>query len=421
MIESARHALSAGWKRIQLGDVGEIVSGVTLGRKTNGAATRRIPYLRVANVKDGRLDLSDLNAIEVTNAEIEKLRLKWGDLLLTEGGDRDKLGRGTFWEERIPECIHQNHIFRVRFDLNLCWPPFVSAQIGSPYGKAYFISHTKQTTGIATINQRVLAGFPLMLPSLPKQKRITAVLDEQMAAVERARAAAQARLEAAKNIRHAYFRRGFRNITPLAAGPDRDTAPPGWKWRLLTTLARLESGHTPSRYHPEWWRGTIPWIALPDIRELDGKVAYETSEYTNEAGIANSSARVLPAGTVVMSRTASLGFVTIMGRGMATSQDFVNWVCGPDLDPHFLALLMQASRRYVRSLSSGAVHQTVYVSTVKAFEVCVPPLPQQRRITRSLSEQLEGAEKVRLALEEEFASVNALPAAIRRRAFSGEL
>src|SRR5262245_16580597 len=158
---------------------------------------------------------------------------------------------------------------------------------------------------------------------------------------------------------------------PLTVDVHPPAAPDGWRWRKLTELARLESGHTPSRRHPEWWGGSIPWIALPDIRRLDGKIAQETAEYVNELGLENSSARLLPAGTVVLSRTASVGFVTIMGRPMATSQDFVNWVCGSDLDPTFLALLLRASRGYIRSLASGAVHKTVYVPAVKAFKVCV--------------------------------------------------
>ncbi len=198
-------------------------------------------------------------------------------------------------------------------------------------------------------------------------------------------------------------------------------APRGWAWKRLVTLARLESGHTPSRGHPEWWGGIIPWIALPDIRGLDGKVAFETREYTNDAGIANSAARVLPAGTVVLSRTASVGFVTIMGREMATSQDFVNWVCGPELDPHFLALLLRASRQYIRSLSSGAIHQAVYMPTVQAFEVCVPPLVEQKRIAAALTERLAEADRMYKVVAEELAAMEALPAALLRRAFSGEL
>src|SRR5436190_10911525 len=165
-------SVPATWRRILLGDVAEIVSGVTLGRKLGAGNTRRVPYLRVANVKDGFLELSDVYEIEATEAEILKLRLRRGDLLLTEGGDADKLGSGTFWQEQLPVCIHQNHIFRVRFDLDHFSPDFIAAQIGSPYGKAYFFRHAKQTTGIATINQRVLAGFPLLVPPITEQRRI---------------------------------------------------------------------------------------------------------------------------------------------------------------------------------------------------------------------------------------------------------
>lgn len=124
------------WPKKLLGEVGEIVSGITLGRKLNDAQTCRVRYLRVANVKDGYLDLSNVYEIEATDAEIAKLRLRFGDLLLTEGGDPDKLGRGTFWQDQIPECIHQNHIFRVRFNREHFWPPFISAQMASSYGKA---------------------------------------------------------------------------------------------------------------------------------------------------------------------------------------------------------------------------------------------------------------------------------------------
>jgi len=99
------------------------------------------------------------------------------------------------------------------------------------------------------------------------------------------------------------------SAAPLSAGRPGKESPPGWWWFRLTDLARLETGRTPSRNHPEWWGGSIPWISLADIRELDGKVAKDTLECTNEHGIANSAARVLPEGSVVLSRTASVGFV----------------------------------------------------------------------------------------------------------------
>jgi type I restriction enzyme, S subunit len=110
-----------------LGEIGEIVSRVTLGRKLDVRRTRRIAYLRVANVKDGYLDLSDVYEIDATGPEVVKLGLRPGDLLLTEGGDADKLGRGACWHGDIPECIHQNHIFRVRPDPERVLSEFVSA------------------------------------------------------------------------------------------------------------------------------------------------------------------------------------------------------------------------------------------------------------------------------------------------------
>jgi len=195
MLGEEEHRLPEGWRTTRLEDAGDIVSGITLGRRPT-AATRSVPYLRVANVKDGYLELSDIYEFEATEREIQKCKLKRGDLLLTEGGDADKLGRGTFWRNEIPECIHQNHIFRVRFNPREMHPPFISSQIASPYGKRYFGRHAKQTTGIATINKMVLLNFPLLVPPLPEQRRIAKILGEQMAAAEKARAAAEAQPKA---------------------------------------------------------------------------------------------------------------------------------------------------------------------------------------------------------------------------------
>ena len=197
------------WPKRNLGDAGQIRSGVTLGRQVSGARTRSVPYLRVANVRDGRLDLSNVYQIEATEDEIRKLQLRWGDILLTEGGDPDKLGRGTFWEEQLPECIHQNHIFRVRFDSTDFLPQFVSAQIGSSYGKAYFLSHAKQTTGIATINQKVLAAFPVMSPPVLEQRHIVAKLSAQMATAEWTGTTLEAQLATIKKLPAALLRRAF--------------------------------------------------------------------------------------------------------------------------------------------------------------------------------------------------------------------
>jgi type I restriction enzyme S subunit len=202
-------AATRDWPCRPLRDLAEIVSGITLGRKPPTDPVRPVAYLRVANVKDGYLALDDVYSIEASDSEIEKLRLRRGDLLLTEGGDPDKLGRGTFWEEQIQECIHQNHIFRVRFETAMVLPEFAAAQVGSQYGKRYFLKYAKQTTGIATINQRVLGEFPFLLPPPEQQQAIIDRLRLELAAAKQVRAAAEAELAAVKALPATLLRRAF--------------------------------------------------------------------------------------------------------------------------------------------------------------------------------------------------------------------
>ncbi len=153
-----------------LGDVAEICSGITKGRKT-AETTRGVPYLAVSNVQDRHLRLDNVKSIEATEAEIERYQLKVNDLLLTEGGDPDKLGRGSLWDGSIPECIHQNHVFRVRVRDHAIDPVFLNWLVGSSRGKQYFVRSAKQTTGIASINMSQLRRFPLLRPPRELQVR----------------------------------------------------------------------------------------------------------------------------------------------------------------------------------------------------------------------------------------------------------
>ncbi len=186
----------------------------------------------------------------------------------------------------------------------------------------------------------------------------------------------------------------------------------------MNSVARLESGHTPSRRHPEWWGGDVPWLALPDIRKLHGKRAYETTETINDAGLANSSARLLPVGTVCLCRDASIGFVTMLGRPMATSQHFCNWVCDPDcLDPEFLMYAFMASFDYLRELGSGSVLKTIYMPTIQSFHINAPAITEQRRIARMLRDQLAAAEVLQTRLAQRQAEIERLPQRILAAAF----
>lgn len=194
----------------------------------------------------------------------------------------------------------------------------------------------------------------------------------------------------------------------LSVGNPKRDAPTGWSWLPLASVARMESGHTPSRKRPDYWGGDIPWIGIKDAKRFHGSEISETLETTNERGIANSSARILPKGTVCLSRTASVGYVVKMGRDMATSQDFANWVCSNRLDPDFLVHLLLAEGGAFSRFSSGSVHQTIYYPELKAFHICLPPLEEQRRIVAILDEAFEGLDRARANAEANLQSAREL-------------
>lgn len=175
--------------------------------------------------------------------------------------------------------------------------------------------------------------------------------------------------------------------------------PEGWFRVRLTDIARLESGHTPSRKHPEWWSGDIPWVSLPDAREHHGGVIHDTTQKTNELGLANSAARLLPKDTVCLSRTASVGYVFRMGRPMATSQDFVNWVCSDALDPRFLQQALLAEGKHLLEFGMGTTHTTIYFPAVLAFHINLAPLPEQRRIVNQVEALLEQVNRAKGRLD----------------------
>lgn len=167
--------LPKGWKMAALEEVAEIQTGLSKSENRAGPFVR-MPYLRVANVQDGHFDLSEVKEIDVPEGMVERFRVRQNDVLLTEGGDFDKLGRGAVWEGQIKNCVHQNHIFVVRPHMQELNMRFFAYQTQSPHGRAYFQSCSKQSTNLASVNSTQLRQFPTLLPPLPEQRKIAEIL-----------------------------------------------------------------------------------------------------------------------------------------------------------------------------------------------------------------------------------------------------
>ena len=158
----------------RLADIGEIASGITKGRKARDKELFETPYLSTANVQAGRLDLSVIKTIDATMPEIEKFRLAEGDVLMTEGGDPDKVGRGAVAHNLPKNCIHQNHVFRVRLNRVILYPEYFEMFLQSPGCREYFFRASKQTTGIATINKTQLRNMQVLVPPIKAQEEFLA-------------------------------------------------------------------------------------------------------------------------------------------------------------------------------------------------------------------------------------------------------
>jgi type I restriction enzyme, S subunit len=164
------------WEVLPLSELAFVQTGIAKGKAVEKGV--ELPYLRVANVQDGQVDLSEMKTILVEQRSVERYSLKSGDVLFTEGGDADKLGRGCVWRGQIDPCLHQNHVFAVRPDGARLQPEYLAYLAASPGGKAYFLDSAKQTTNLASINSTQLKAFPVPLASLEEQAQIVRMLAE---------------------------------------------------------------------------------------------------------------------------------------------------------------------------------------------------------------------------------------------------
>ena len=184
------------WRELQLETMADIVSGITKGRKIAGKQLTKVPYMAVSNVKDGYIDWTTVKTIEATDQEINQYRLLPDDVLMTEGGDPDKLGRGAIIRTPLENCIHQNHIFRVRLDESHILPDYFAEYLKHQRAKRYFLGCAKQTTGIASVNMKQLKALPVLLPPLELQNEFSAFIRQ----IDKSKVVVQKALDEAQTL-----------------------------------------------------------------------------------------------------------------------------------------------------------------------------------------------------------------------------
>jgi len=210
-------------------------------------------------------------------------------------------------------------------------------------------------------------------------------------------------------------------VAGLSVNDPGTDLPDGWAWVPLLRIAKQETGHTPSRSKPDYWDGGVPWIGIRDAGAHHGRSIEDTAQTISDAGLANSSARMLTAGTVCLSRTASVGYVTIMARSMATSQDFATWTCTEALLPEYLMYALMAEGDEIRNFGMGTTHTTIYFPEVRAFHIALPPIEEQKEIVARIRAAIVRANRLEAEAARARALLARLESELLAKAFRGEL
>jgi type I restriction enzyme, S subunit len=445
----------AGWETAHLRDVTKDISyGFTTSSGLNGSGPK---LLRITDIQNGNVDWSSVpHCVNIPRASF---LLQAGDIVIARTGATT--GK-SFLIEKLPcPTAFASYLIRARFaeeiEPKYTWAFMQSADYWSQ------IQIVSKGTAQPGANAQLLSQLQIPIAPLNEQRRIVAKIDSLSAKSQRAcdqldyiaplvekykkailasafrgeltrewrrkQADVNCANDLIKRTEEPPQSRGGREATtdvrPGVAGlsiNDPGSEPPaGWTWVALRRVARQETGHTPSRSHPEYWDGGIPWIGIPDAGNHHGQIIYQTLQTVSDQGLANSSARLLPAGTVCLSRTASVGYVTIMGRPMATSQDFATWTCSPALVPKYLLFALMAEGEDIRKFGEGSTHTTIYFPEIRALHICLAPLAEQHEIVARIEKAFAWIGRLASETTNARKLIDHLDKAVLAKAFQGEL
>lgn len=314
-----------------------------------------------------------------------------GDLVMAGLGDeRNPVGRACIVPGNIGRALVKADCYRLRVDQSRAdvhyLSTFLSSNVGLAQAELLAEGATRQRL---TLGKALSVCVPAL--TLSAQRRIVDYLDAETVRIDS--------LVAKKRciIGRLIERRAATTVVAVSGGLTSNAAmkknslswldeiPVNWDSVLLRLVARLGSGHTPSRDRSDWWVDcTIPWITTGEVSGLrSDRVEYisHTREKISKEGLANSAAELHPKDTVVLCRTASAGYSGMMSTAMSTSQDFATWTCGPRLRPRFLLLCLRAMREdLLGRLAMGSTHKTIYMPDIRSIRIPLPPVEEQDHI-----------------------------------------
>lgn len=405
-------ARSIAWEEVTLEDLTRSTRPIQYGvLKPGPNVPSGIPLVRVCDISTNTLDDANLYRISASlDEEFRRTTLRGGELLISVQGTIGKVAV-------VPPHLAGANISRTLAVIE------VDRRAHSEYVRWFLLFKESQSDFVTvgatrdSLNIGDLRRVRIPLPSLPEQRRIGAILTEQMAAVDRAKAAVHAQLEAARALPAAFLRAVFPQ--------DGEPMPEGWRWARLGDVCAIQSGGTPSKAKDEYWTGAIPWASPKDMK---AEQIADASDHISEEAVAVSAVRLAPPLSIlavvrsgILAHTFPLALTT---APMAYNQDIKallprkGWV-----ESAFLLRVLQARAGYVvkRGVKTGATVHSVRSGFLEELALPLPPLPEQHRIAAELTDRMAKAERLISAINDEAAALARLPSATLSHAFAGGL
>jgi type I restriction enzyme S subunit len=371
----------SAWEVDRVDSAFDIQQGKQVSSRNRDGEHQR-PFLRTKNVFWNRLELTDLDEMHFSEAEQSRLELRANDLLVCEGGS---IGRTALWNNEVEGCLYQNHLHRLRvkgeradaqFGVYWLWYAFDVA-------KLYF--GRGNVTTIPNLSQSKLAELPMAFPPLPEQKKIAHILSTVQRAIEAQERIIQTTTELKKALMHKLFTEGLRHE------PQKQTeigpVPESWEVCKVGDVSKIQSGGTPTREVAVNWRGgSIPWVKTGEINYC---VIHDTEEKITPTGLANSSARLYPKGTLLMAmygQGITRGRVGLLGIEAATNQACAS-ITPTDkkrVSSVFLYYFFEYHYEDLRKLGHGANQRNMNAALIRSFPLMFPKPDEQAAVVKTL-------------------------------------
>ena len=351
------------WSKRRLVDVADLCLGKMLDQRKNRG--EYLPYLANVNVRWGAFDLSDLRQMRFEAHEKDRYGLKYGDIVMCEGGEP---GRCALWKEEQPGMMIQKALHRIRprngLDNRFLYYSLLHQ------GKTGSFAPLFTGATIRHLPGQNLAKVELAIPPLTDQRRIADVLSAYDDLIENNRRRIRLLERAERMLYDEWFVRfRFPGHEDVIAETD---VPAGWTTRRLSDICDTIGGGTPSTKVPEYWDGDVTWVVPSDVTNNDCLVLLDSERKITEKGLRESSARMVPAETILMTSRASVGFFALMDREVATNQGFINIIPHDERLRMYLLFNLMSRVAEIRANAKGTTYPEISKGRFRAMNIVIP-------------------------------------------------